>query len=131
MPDPRVLLLADVPRPNRCLAQNVCFAAYASPQKNAVRLQRIRRRRQGRPRLGAAPAPGGGPPDPDRGGGGSRPLARPPLGGREAPQGGLHGTAAGGGPSALRWARPPLHRAGPAAPRPPPAPRPARGPPGA
>src|SRR5260370_3103556 len=121
MPDPRVLLIADVPRPNRCLAQNVCFAAYASPQKNAVRLQRIRRRRQGRPRLGPAPAPGGCPPDPDRGGGRSRPLAGAPVRGGKRPQGGLHRTAAGGGPRAPGAAAPPLP---PARPTPPPRPRP-------
>src|SRR6266851_4283557 len=102
MPDPRLLLLA-------------ALGAYASPQKNAVRLQRISRRRQGRPRLGAAPAPGGGPPDPDRGRGRSRSVARAPVRGGEGPQGGLHGAATGGLPRARRAARRPLRRAGPAA----------------
>src|SRR5712692_6940344 len=129
MADPLLLLIAAALFAKRSL-KTLALEAYASLLKNAVRLQRISRRRARSPRLGPAAASGGRPSDPDRGCGRSRPVSRPPLRGGKGPQGGLHRTAPGRRPRARRAAGRPLRRARPTARRRLRAPGLARGPAG-
>src|SRR5712692_1826857 len=129
MADPLLLLIAAALFAKRSL-KTLALEAYASLLKNAVRLQRISRRRTRSSRLCAAATPGGRPSHPDRGRGRSRPVSRPPLRGGKGSQGGLHGKAACGGARARGAAGRPIRRARPPARRRLRAPSLARGPTG-